>query len=210
VDEHEVVPHDEWLDARKQLLAEEKEFTRARDRMTRRLRDLPWEEIDKRSQLLVYHFMFDPADDVGCPICSFWADNFEPVVLHLRARDVTFVAVSLAPFAKIAAYKARMDWTFPWFSSFGSDFNFDYGVSFRPEQGDEPVYNYGTLPPRDTQREGVSVFARDDDGRIFHTYSAYARGIDLVNTAYNYLDLVPKGRDEDGRGPYWVRRHDEY
>jgi predicted dithiol-disulfide oxidoreductase (DUF899 family) len=118
--------------------------------------------------------------------------------------------VSQAPFAKIAAYKARMGWTFPWYSSFGSDFNFDYGVSFRPEQRDEPVYNYGTLPPGDTQREGVSVFARDDDGRIFHTYSAYARGIDLVNTAYNYLDLVPKGRDEGGRGPFWVRRHDEY
>jgi predicted dithiol-disulfide oxidoreductase (DUF899 family) len=118
--------------------------------------------------------------------------------------------VSQAPFAKIAAYKERMGWSFPWFSSFGSDFNFDYGVSFRPEQADEPAYNYGTLPPRDTQREGVSVFSKDEQGRIFHTYSAYARGIDLVNTAYNYLDLVPKGRDEDGRDPYWVRRHDEY
>ena len=226
--EHKV-PHEEWVEARKELLAKEKAFTRARDEVTRQRLALPWDAVDTeyaftgpsgelsfadlfdgRSQLLVYHFMFDPDDDVGCPICSFWADNFEPVVLHLRARDVTFVAVSLAPFPKIAAYKERMGWTFPWFSSFGSDFNFDYGVSFRPEQADEPLYNYGTLPPRDTQREGVSVFARDGDGRIFHTYSAYARGIDLVNTAYNYLDLVPKGRDEDGRGPFWVRRHDEY
>jgi predicted dithiol-disulfide oxidoreductase (DUF899 family) len=224
----DVVSHDEWLQARKRLLAVEKELTRARDRVTRARLALPWEAVEKdyvfegadgelsladlfdgRGQLLVYHFMFDPQDDVGCPICSFWADNFEPVVLHLRAREVAFVAVSLAPFAKIAAYKERMGWTFPWFSSFGSDFNFDYGVSFRPEQVDEPLYNYGTLPPRAKQREGVSVFARDTGG-IFHTYSAYARGIDLVNTAYNYLDLVPKGRDEDGRGPFWVRRHDEY
>jgi predicted dithiol-disulfide oxidoreductase (DUF899 family) len=185
--EHKVVPHDEWLEARTELLAAEKEFTRARDELTRRRLDLPWEAVDKeytfkgpdgeatfadlfdgRSQLLVYHFMFDPEDDVGCPICSFWADNFEPVVLHLRARDVTFVAVSLAPFAKITAYKERMGWSFPWFSSFGSDFNFDYGVSFRSEQRDEPLYNYGTLPSRDTQREGVSVFARDGDGRIPH------------------------------------------
>jgi predicted dithiol-disulfide oxidoreductase (DUF899 family) len=229
MDEHEVVSHDEWLDARKRLLAEEKEFTRLRDDLTRRRLDLPWEAVDRqyvfegaagertlaelfdgRAQLLVYHFMFDPGEEVGCPICSFWADNFEPVVLHLHARDVSMVAVSQAPFAKIAAYQERMGWSFPWFSSFGSDFNFDYGVSFRPEQADQPLYNYGTLPPRDTQREGLSVFYRDEQGRIFHTYSAYARGIDLVNTAYNYLDLVPKGRDEDGRGPYWVRRHDEY
>ena len=226
--EHKVVPHGEWLEARKQLLAKEKEFTRARDELTRRRLELPWEAVEKRyvfegpsgeasladlfdgrSQLLVYHFMFDPGDEVGCPICSFWADNFEPVVLHLRARDVTMVAVSQAPYAKIAGYKERMGWTFPWYSSFGGDFNVDYGVSFAPEQADEPLYNYGTLPPRDTQREGVSVFF-EDGGRIFHTYSAYARGIDLVNTAYNYLDLVPKGRDEDGRGPFWVRRHDEY
>ena len=120
------------------------------------------------------------------------------------------VAVSQAPFAKLAAYKERMGWSFPWFSSFGSDFNVDYGASFTPEQADQPVYNYDTLSPRDTQREGLSVFYKDDRGRILHTYSAYARGIDIVNTAYNYLDLVPKGRDEDGRGPYWVRRHDEY
>jgi predicted dithiol-disulfide oxidoreductase (DUF899 family) len=232
VNDHRVVSHDDWIEARKELLAKEKEFTRLRDEMTSRQRALPWEEVEKeyafegpagraslgdlfegRSQLLVYHFMFDPADDVGCPICSFWADNFEPVVVHLRARDATMVAVSQAPLEKITPYKERMGWSFPWFSSSGDDFNYDYRVSFTPEEADRPVYNYDTLPPRNTQREGLSVFYKREDGRIFHTYSAYARGIDIVNTAYNYLDLVPKGRDEDPPGPHarrWVRRHDEY
>jgi predicted dithiol-disulfide oxidoreductase (DUF899 family) len=154
--------------------------------------------------------MFDPADEVGCPICSFWADNFDPIVLHLKARDVTMIAVSRAPFAKLAAYQERMGWSFHWVSSFENDFNFDYGVTFTPEQLDDAIYNYGTQGPANENREGTSVFVKDEDGRLFHTYSAYARGIDLVNTAYNYLDLVPKGRDEDGRGPFWVRRHDEY
>jgi predicted dithiol-disulfide oxidoreductase (DUF899 family) len=226
---HSVVSHDEWVDARRQLLAKEKEFTRQRDEMTREQRALPWELVeadysfegpsgqvsladlfDGRSQLLVYHFMFDPEDDAGCPICSFWADNFDPLNIHLRARDVTMVAVSHAPLAKIEPYKARMGWSFPWYSSSGSTFNFDYRVSFAPEETDEPVYNFGTLTPRNTQREGLSVFYEDGDGRIFHTYSAYARGIDIVQSAYNYLDLVPKGRDEDPPGPRWVRRHDEY
>ena len=224
-----VVEHEEWLEARKRLLAAEKELTRARDEVTRQRQALPWEPVEKeyvfdgpdgeetladlfegRSQLLVYHFMFEPEDAAGCPICSFWADNFEPVVLHLRARDVTMLAISRAPLPKLAAYKERMGWSFKWVSSFGNDFNFDYGVAFAPEQRDESVYNYGTLKPRNAAREGVSVFAKDESGRVFHTYSAYARGIDLVNTAYNYLDLVPQGRDEDGRGPFWVRRHDEY
>ena len=224
-----VVAHDEWLEARKELLAKEKEFTRLRDQLTRQRLDLPWERVDKqyvfdgpdgkqtlpelfdgRSQLLVYHFMFDPDDDVGCPTCSFWADNFDPIVVHLAARDVTMVAISRAPFAKIAPYKKRMGWSFKWFSSFENDFNFDYGVSFTPEQRDEPVYNYGTQSPSNPDREGASVFFKDESGRVFHTYSAYSRGIDLVNTAYNYLDLVPKGRDEDGRGPSWALRHDEY
>jgi len=224
-----VVGHDEWIGARKELLAKEKEFTRARDEVTKRRQALPWEAVEKeyvfdgpggketlaalfdgRSQLIVYHFMFDPEDDVGCPVCSFWADNFDPVVLHLEARDVTMIAISRAPFAKIAPYKERMGWSFKWVSSFENDFNYDYDVSFRPEQQDETVFNYETLAPRNPDREGLSVFAQEDGGNVFHTYSAYARGIDLVNTAYNYLDLVPKGRDEDGRGPFWVRRHDEY
>ena len=226
---HRVVSHDEWLEARAALLAEEKELTRHRDRVTQARRDLPWEPVEKeyvfdgpdgketlselfagRSQLVVYHFMFDPEDDVGCPICSFWADNFDPLGIHLAARDVAMVAISHAPYEKLVPYRARMGWSFKWVSSFANDFNFDFRVSFRPEQHDEAVYNFGTLAPRNSEREGTSVFFKDGDGRVFHTYSAYARGIDLVNTAYNYLDLVPKGRDEDPPGPFWVRRHDEY
>jgi len=224
-----VVAHDDWVAARKELLAKEKEFTRARDELTRRRQALPWEAVEKeyvfeapngrqtlaelfdgRSQLLVYHFMFHPEDEAGCPICSFWADNFEPIVQHLKHRDVTMIAISRAPLSKIEAYKKRMGWSFPWVSSFGNDFNHDYGVLFTPEEQDEVLYNYGTLAPGNPDREGTSVFAKDESGQVFHTYSAYARGIDLVNTAYNYLDRVPKGRDEDGRGPFWVRRHDEY
>jgi predicted dithiol-disulfide oxidoreductase (DUF899 family) len=223
-----VVSHDEWLEARKQLLAKEKEFTRARDELTKQRQTLPWEPVeseyvfegpngketlaelfDGRSQLIVYHFMFAPEDDVGCKSCSFWADNFNPNVVHLNARDVSFAAVSRAPYEKLQAYRQRMGWDFHWVSSGETDFNFDYGVSFTPEQQDEQLYDYGSLPPRIADREGLSVFAREN-GRIFHTYSAYARGIDLVNTAYNYLDLVPKGRDEGDQGQSWVRRHDEY
>jgi predicted dithiol-disulfide oxidoreductase (DUF899 family) len=223
-----VVGHDEWLEARKQLLAKEKEFTRARDELTRQRQALPREPVendyvfdgpngnealadlfDGRSQLIVYHFMFAPEDDVGCKSCSFWADNFNPNVIHLNARDVSFAAVSRAPLDKLEAYRERMGWNFHWVSSGATDFNFDYGVSFKPEQQGEDVYNYGTLAPRIADREGLSIFARED-GSIFHTYSAYARGIDLVNTAYNYLDLVPRGRDEGDQGQAWVRRHDEY
>jgi predicted dithiol-disulfide oxidoreductase (DUF899 family) len=224
-----VVGHEEWLEARKRLLAAEKEFTRARDELTRQRQALPWEPVEKeyvfdgpdgretladlferRSQLLVYHFMFEPEDEAGCPGCSFWADNFDPIVVHLNARDVTMIAVSRAPLEKLEPYRRRMGWSFKWVSSFGNDFNYDYAASFRPDQRDEPVYNFGTLAPGNPSREGLSVFAKGEGGRVFHTYSAYARGIDLVNTAYNYLDLVPKGRDEDGRGFFWLRRHDEY
>ena len=223
-----IVGHDEWVAARKALLAKEKAFTRARDELTEQRQALPWEAVEKEyvfegpngqetladlfdgcSQLIVYHFMFGPDDDVGCKSCSFWADNFNPNVVHLNARDVSFVAVSRAPFEKLEAYRRRMGWDYHWVSSGETDFNFDYGASFTPEQQEEAVYNFGSLPPRISDREGLSVFARDD-GRIYHTYSAYARGIDLVNTAYNYLDLVPKGRGEGDRGQYWVRRHDEY
>jgi len=229
VDEHPVVPAEDWISARKALLAKEKEFTRLRDELARQRRDLPWEAVTKeyffegadgtrslpqlfdgRGQLIVYHFMFPPEWDDGCPHCSFWADNFNGTMEHLHARDVTMVAVSRAPFPKLAGYAKRMGWSFPWFSSHGSDFNFDYGASFTPEQVDAPLYNFGALVPGGPQREGLSVFYRDESGRIFHTYSAYARGIDTVNTAYNYLDLVPKGRDERPPGPRWVRRHDDY
>jgi len=227
VTEHEVVRHDEWVEARKALLAKEKELSRLRDELSAERRALPWEPVEKdyvfegpggtetlpdlfehRSQLVVYHFMFGPQDEVGCPHCSFWADNFDPNVVHLNARDVTFVAVSRAPFATLARYRERMGWDFKWVSSSEGDFNFDYGVSF-PEGGGE--YNYGSQSSGGPEREGVSVFFKDEEGNVFHTYSTYARGIDLMNTAYNYLDLVPKGRDEEGRMvQYWVRRHDEY
>jgi predicted dithiol-disulfide oxidoreductase (DUF899 family) len=224
-----VVSEPEWLAAREDLLRKEKELTRARDELTRARQELPWKPVEKtyvfdgpdgkeslgdlfdgRGQLLVYHFMFDPGDEAGCPVCSFWADNFDPVVQHLRARDVTMIAVSRAPLPKLAAYRERMGWSFKWVSSGDNDFNYDFGVAFRPDELERPVYNYGTLAPGNADREGVSCFALGADGSVFHTYSAYARGIDLVNTAYNYLDLVPNGRDENGRGAFWVRRHDEY
>jgi predicted dithiol-disulfide oxidoreductase (DUF899 family) len=168
------------------------------------------ELFEGRSQLVVYHFMFGPEDDAGCKSCSFWADNFDPNVVHLNARDVTFVAVSRAPFAQLAAYKGRMGWSFKWVSAAETDFNFDYAVSFAPADQESPVYNYGTQSPGMSEREGMSVFFKDESGNVFHTYSAYGRGIDLLNAAYNYLDLVPKGRNEDGRNQFWVRRHDEY
>jgi predicted dithiol-disulfide oxidoreductase (DUF899 family) len=225
------VSHDEWIAARTALLAKEKAFTRMRDDLGRLRRALPWEPVDKeyvfegadgprtladlfdgRSQLVVYHFMFPPEWSEGCPHCSFWADSFDANVVHMNARDVSFAAISRSPQAKLAEYERRMGWSFAWLSSGRTDFNFDYGVSFTPkQQASEAVYNYAAVDAPMSDREGVSVFVRDDDGRIFHTYSAYARGIDLLNAAYNYIDLTPKGRDEEGRPPqFWVRRHDEY
>jgi predicted dithiol-disulfide oxidoreductase (DUF899 family) len=227
---HEVVPHEAWVEARAALLAEEKEFTRRRDELSRHRRELPWEAVEKqyvfdgpdgresladlfagRNQLIVYHFMFEPDVDEGCPSCSFWADNFDPIVVHLNARDTTMVAISRAPYPALAAYRDRMGWSFKWLSSGENDFNADFGVYFEPAHQNEQVYNYGTLVPGRPDREGLSVFFKDDAGSVFHTYSSYARGIDLVNTAYNYLDLVPRGRDEEGEfSQYWVRRHDRY
>ena len=227
---HEVVSHEAWVEARSRLLAEEKDFTRRRDQLSRRRRELPWESVEKeyafdgpdgketladlfagRSQLIVYHFMFEPDVDEGCPSCSFWADNFDPIIVHLNARDTTMVAISRAPYPTLTAYRERMGWSFKWLSSGEHDFNADFGVYFEPAHQNEQVYNYGTLVPGRPDREGLSVFFKDDAGTVFHTYSAYARGIDLVNTAYNYLDLVPRGRDEEGEfSQYWVRRHDRY
>jgi len=227
---HRIVSHDAWIEARNALLAKEKAFTRERDALSRARRELPWEKVEKRyvfethsgprtldelfdgrSQLVVYHFMFAPDWKEGCPHCSFWADNFNGVVVHLRQRDVTMLAISRAPLAKIDAFKKRMGWTFKWVSSGGTDFNYDFTASFTPEAvaSKAALYNYSTLAPGTTDREGVSVFYKDHSGVIFHTYSSYARGIDLLNTAYNYLDLVPKGRDEIEH-PGWVRHHDRY
>jgi len=230
--QHEVVSHDEWTEARKALLAREKEFSRQREALAAQRRDLPWEEVTEDyvfdgpdgkltlpdlfggcSQLVVYHFMFPPEWDAGCPHCSFWADSFNGAPVHLRARDVSLAAISRAPIGKIAAYKQRMGWSFPWVSAGETDFNHDFGVAFTPEQvaSHAPVYNYGSEPGLE-DREGISVFARDEQGRVFHTYSTYARGIDMMNGAYQFLDLVPKGRDEPAGGDpqFWVRRHDEY
>jgi predicted dithiol-disulfide oxidoreductase (DUF899 family) len=229
--QHTVVSQDEWLTARKALLAKEKEFTRQRDELSRIRRELPWVKVenvysfdgpdgrqsfaelfDGRSQLIVYHFMFAPDWDAGCPHCSRWADNFNSIIVHLNHRDVTMIAVSRAPYAKLAAYRKRMGWTFKWVSSSDTDFNFDYRVSFTPQEvaAKDAMYNFVRQDPFVGEREGVSVFFKDDKGGVFHTYSTYARGIDMLNVDYHYLDLVPKGRDEDGRGPFWVRRHDEY
>jgi predicted dithiol-disulfide oxidoreductase (DUF899 family) len=231
VENHKVVSADDWTTARKELLAKEKAFTRLRDELSQARRDLPWEQVEKQyvfdgpsgrlaladlfggsSQLVVYHFMYDPSWEAGCPSCSFWADSFNALPVHLRARDVSFAAISRAPLAQIEAYKKRMGWSFPWFSSFPSEFNRDFGVTFTPEEieKDRGYYNYVERSPPDTEGPGISVFHKDPSGRVFHTYSAFGRGIDLMNAAYNYLDLVPKGRDEGGQPPYWLRRHDEY
>jgi predicted dithiol-disulfide oxidoreductase (DUF899 family) len=227
------VSHEDWLKARLELLAAEKEFTRQRDALTRRRMAMPWERVEKayrfegpngvlsladlfdgRSQLIVYHFMYGPDWEEGCKSCSFWADNFDGIPIHLNHRDVTLTAVSRAPLAKINAYKKRMGWSFPWVSSHGSDFNFDYHVSFTPEQIAEgkAYYNYDVRPIDVSDEQGISVFCKNERGEVFHTYSCHGRGIDMVNGAYQFLDLVPKGRDEDGLefSMEWVRRHDQY
>lgn len=233
MENHPVASHLEWVEARKRLLAKEKEFTRLRDELSRERRALPWERVEKnyvfdgsegkktlaqlfdgRHQLIVYHFMFAPDWQEGCQSCSFWADNFNGIPVHLRQRDVNFVAVSRAPIAKLEVFKKRMGWSFPWYSSGDGDFNFDYHVSFRPEElaRGAVAYNYRQQKTGMTDLVGISVFYRDDDGRIFHTYSTFSRGVDMLNGAYHYLDLVPKGRDEDGLSytQAWVRHHDRY
>jgi predicted dithiol-disulfide oxidoreductase (DUF899 family) len=230
---HRVVSRDQWIEERKALLAREKEFTRLRDQLSRERRELPWVCVDKdyvfegadgkqtlselfagRQQLIVYHLMFDPSWEEACSRCSFWADNFNGVLVHLNQREVTLVAISRAPIAKLAAFQKRMGWSFNWVSSFGSDFNHDYHVSFTPEELEqrEIIYNYAPVKTSMTERPGISVFYKDQAGTIFHTYSCYSRGLDMLNVAYHYLDLTPKGRDEDGL-PFpmaWVSYHDAY
>jgi predicted dithiol-disulfide oxidoreductase (DUF899 family) len=230
--QHKVVSRDEWLAARKAHLAKEKALTKARDELSAERRALPWVKVEKsyvfdtpsgkkalgdlfggRSQLIVYHFMLGPDWGEGCPSCSYLADHFDGAALHLAHRDVTLTVVSRAPLAEIEAYKKRMGWRFPWVSSHGNDFNFDFHVSFRPEEAEgEVYYNYDMRDFESDEMPGLSVFAKDASGAIFHTYSAYARGLDRLVGTYNFLDLVPKGRDE-AELPWtmaWVRRHDEY
>lgn len=227
-----VVSEEEWVITRKRLLAKEKEFTRLRDELSRERRELPWEKVDKqyvfdtsdgkqtlselfegRSQLVVYHFMFGPTWEQACKSCSFWADNFNGIVVHLKHRDVTMIAVSRASLEKIEAYRKRMAWGFKWVSSYSNEFNRDFHVSFTPEEMKGPVdYNYTQQKFGSDEAPGISVFYRNPAGGVFHTYSCYSRGLDMLNGAYHFLDLVPKGRDEDAL-PHtmaWLKRHDEY
>jgi predicted dithiol-disulfide oxidoreductase (DUF899 family) len=231
---HKVVSHDEWIAARKAYLAEEKAFTRARDALSRKRRELPWEKVEKnyvfdtpqgkktlaelfggKSQLIVYHFMLGPGWEAGCPSCSYLADHFDGAVIHLAQRDVSFVVVSRAPLSEIETFKRRMGWRFRWASSFGSDFNSDYQVSFTPEEkaGGKVFYNYEFIESFPSEeRPGASVFYKNAAGEIFHTYSTYGRGLDILIGTYHFLDLAPKGRDEDGLAwsMAWVRHHDRY
>jgi predicted dithiol-disulfide oxidoreductase (DUF899 family) len=228
---HKVVSQVEWTRARKALLAKEKKFTRERERLAEARRKLPWVKVEKdyvfegpsgqetladlfgrRSQLVVYHFMFGPGWKEGCPHCSFWADHFDGMLPHLGQRDVSFVAISRAPLAELRPFQTRMGWAFKWVSSLANDFNYDFHVSFRAEEiaKGAVLYNYRREPMgKMTDREGISIF-KEEDGSIYHTYSTFARGIDMVNGTYQFLDLVPKGRDEGGRTQFWVRHHDRY
>ncbi|WP_338694393.1 thioredoxin family protein [Bradyrhizobium sp. 26S5] len=231
--QHNIVSREEWIAARKALMAREKELTQAREALSRQRRELPWVKVDKdyvfdgpdgkvtlgdlfkgRPQLVVQHVMFAPDWDEACKSCSFWVDGFERMVPHLAARDTTMIAISLAPLAKLEAFKKRMGWTFDWISSGDNDFNYDYGVSFTQPQIDagNAQYNYGTTPLYGPELPGISVFFRDETGAVFHTYSTFARGLDMMNAAYHYLDLTPLGRHEEGL-PYpmdWVRLRDQY
>ena len=230
---HKIVSRQQWIEARKVHLAHEKELTQARERLSAERRALPWVKVDKaylfdgaegkktladlfngKSQLVVQHFMFAPEWNEGCKSCSFWADGFERMIPHLAARDTTLVAVSRAPLSKLLPFKTRMGWTFDWVSSADSDFNYDYAVSFTPDdvKSGAKVYNFGTSGFGIEDAPGISVFYRDEAGDIFHTYSCFARGLDMMNAAYHYLDLTPLGRHEEGL-PYpmdWLRLRDQY
>jgi predicted dithiol-disulfide oxidoreductase (DUF899 family) len=231
---HKVVSHDEWITARKAYLAEEKALTHARDALSRKRRELPWEKVEKnyvfdtpqgkqslaelfggKSQLIIYHFMLGPGWEAGCPSCSFLADHFDGAVVHLAQRDVSFVVVSRAPLSEIETFKRRMGWRFNWASSFGSDFNSDYQVSFTAQEkaGGKVFYNYEFIESFPSEeRPGASVFYKNTAGEIFHTYSTYGRGLDILIGTYHFLDLAPKGRDEGGLAwsMAWVRHHDRY
>ncbi len=230
--QRKVVSRDEWLKARLAHLAAEKELTRKRDELSQQRRELPWERVEKdyvfegpngpetladlfagRSQLIVYHFMFGPNWEEGCKSCSFLSDHFDATRVHLAHRDVTLAVVSQAPMPRIAAFQKRMGWRFHWVSAFGADFQRDYGVHFtKDELAGEVDYNYRKIHFDLEEAPGLSVFYKDNAGQIFHTYSSYERGLDTLVGTYQFLDLVPKGRDEDGLAftMSWVRHHDKY
>ncbi|HKD47218.1 MAG TPA: DUF899 domain-containing protein [Rhizomicrobium sp.] len=230
---HEIVSKEKWLDARRLLLAEEKAWTRERDRISERRRALPWVKVEKnyvfqgadgpvtlselfdgRSQLIVYHFMFGPEWEEGCTGCSLLSDQVDGPRRHFEHNDVSYVAVSRGPIEKLQAYRKRMGWSFPWVSSAGSDFNFDYNVSFPNGTREEGVfYNFEKRPdPEVDELPGVSVFFKDEDGAIYHTYSTFGRGGEMFLSVYDWLDIVPRGRNEPPGGNLmnWVKRHDRY
>jgi predicted dithiol-disulfide oxidoreductase (DUF899 family) len=231
---HLTVSREQWLEARRDLLAAEKDLTRRSDQVAQLRRQLPWVRIDKpyvfdgpsgpvalaelfegRRQLLVQHFMLAPGREQGCPSCSYMADHTDGMTVHLAHRDVTFVAVSRAPFAEIERFRRRMEWRFRWVSSYGTDFNYDFDVSFTPEEvaSGKIHYNYGHWPLVGEEWPGVSVFCKDDAGQVFHTYSTYGRGVEVMMGAYRMLDLTPKGRGERDDTIYkmeWARHHDRY
>ncbi len=229
---HRVASRQEWLEQRIALLAEEKDLTHRRDALAGKVRELPWVKVDKpytfdaptgkvtladlfgdKSQLVVYHFMFDPTWSQGCKSCSFIADHYNGLVVHLAHRDISFVTVSKAPIEKIEQFRARMGWTFPWVSGAGTDFGHDLGVSFTDQQlaDGSSVYNFTDKPYPIRELPGLSVFTKDGRGSIYHTYSVFARGLEDFLTAYRYIDITPKGRDEAATGGMgWVRHHDRY
>ena len=226
-----VVSRSKWMEARKELLAKEKALTKARDALSAERRELPMVKLEKdysfegpsgteslsdlfagRSQLLVYHFMFGADWEEGCPSCSFWADNYNGIIEHLAARDVTMVAISTASLERISAYAQRLDWRFKWVSSSGSTFNRDFNVTFSPDEKDSATYNYKDGVKVGEEMPGISVFYKTEAGDVLHSYSTFSRGLDMFNGAYHLLDIVPKGRDEEGL-PWsmaWLKRRDQY
>lgn len=226
--DHLVVSREEWLAARKALLVEEKRVTRERDALSAKRRELPWVRVEEdyvfegpqgkqrladlfqgRSQLIVHHLMFKPGDTEACPGCSYQADHIEGPLRHLKHHDVMIVAISHAPWKEIAPFKQRMGWGFDWYSSYGTSFNFDYGVTFTPEEikDGKSGYNYGTSPYPHEELPGMSVFIKDESGQVYHTYSTYSRGLEGPLGAIHYLDITPLGRRDD---PDWLRYHDRY
>ena len=233
IENRKVVSQKEWLVARKELLVEEKKFSKLHDELNLQRRKLPWVKIEKeyvfdgptgkvtfadlfcgKSQVLIYHFMFGPGWKEGCSHCSFWADHFDSVNIHIGQRDTTFAVISRAPLTEIERFKTRMGWRFQWVSSYGGDFNADSHVSFTEEEMAQGKvnYNYTMQEFPSAEAPGLSVFYKDADGVVFHTYSTYGRGVELLMGTYRILDLVPKGRDEDhlGFAMEWVRHHDRY
>jgi predicted dithiol-disulfide oxidoreductase (DUF899 family) len=229
---HTITTHDKWLEARLDLLAAEKDLTRRSDEVARLRRQLPWVRVEKtyvfessdgpvtlaelfdgRSQLIVQQFMLAPGWEQGCKNCSFMADHTDGMTIHLAHRDTTMAAISRAPLAEIERFRRRMGWQFKWVSSYGTDFNYDFGVSFAPDDVAKGRinYNFGTSPHLREELPGISVFYQDDAGDVFHTYSTYGRGVEVMIGTYRMLDLLPKGRDEEpGQNMAWLRHHDRY